>query len=146
MTDTEWAALTPVQRNIAVAERVMGDPRCAGTWEPAPDCPRCLAPYSTQITQAWFVVERCWSLGISMWVGHAPNGPEKWVVQWKPVKQNTHYWAYGDTAAEAICRAALEAVEHCANPKPPALRLIPARGGVPKDVVGQPVIVEEPQP
>jgi hypothetical protein len=70
--------------------------------------------FSTDVAAAFTVVEACWQRGISMWIGtNWPTGAsrERWAVQWQPVGQNAHAWAYGETAAEAICHAALDALK-----------------------------------
>ena len=70
-----------------------------------------LAEYSTQIYDAWEVVEKVRQKGILDHIEERNQDDGVWVVQFcaKPNDAWWHEHAYGDTVPVAICRAALKA-------------------------------------
>lgn len=68
--------------------------------------------YSTNIADAWTVVERMRELGWICEVGNDSESPDEWSADFTrdPYIEN-HVWSYSATAPLAICRAALYALD-----------------------------------
>lgn len=108
-----WDEMSARERDALVAEKIFGtplDPYRPG-WVIDGNIRTYLKNYTTDISAAWEVVEKMRERGHDFDAGAWNKMKPVWSARFpKEDVNNSHYDSLGDTAPEAICKAALRTV------------------------------------